>query len=278
MTKKILSVILAMLMVFSASAFSFISMSAEAMDETSALTPTVSDSLKQLPEVKEGCNRYFFLMPDDWNNEYSDGAGIYWWEGSETPDEWPGYIAHKADADNVYYYDVPKDVETIIWNNNVDCGTDKEAPIYKAAFQTYNITANYYEPLESDTYPQGIPTFDGMIFVTNGYLNAGYYNGRLIYDGEWYYYYGNGEYGLTPGKDDESYMVGDTDSDGVVTVRDATAIQKKIADIPVSNYSELSGDADLNGIVNIKDATEIQKYVARLISVNPFVGATLVIE
>ena len=58
------------------------------------------------------------MMPKDWYNEFGKCAGIYWSTGSDTPDEWPGYMANKTDIENIYYYDVPEDVEYIIWNNN----------------------------------------------------------------------------------------------------------------------------------------------------------------
>ena len=62
-----------------------------------------------------------------------------------------------------------------------------------------------------------------------------------------------------------SGIYGDVNSDSIISVKDASAIQKHLAKL-----SKLTGDnlakADANGdnIVNIKDATIVQKYIAKL--------------
>ncbi len=62
------------------------------------------------------------------------------------------------------------------------------------------------------------------------------------------------------------YKLGDADSSGVVNVKDATAVQKHIANlITLSDLQLLAADATKDGNVNIKDATHIQKFVAGLI-------------
>ena len=60
-------------------------------------------------------------------------------------------------------------------------------------------------------------------------------------------------------------LKGDVNGDGKVNVKDATAIQKHIADlITITAEGLVLADADGSGIVNIKDATAIQKHVAGL--------------
>ena len=57
--------------------------------------------------------------------------------------------------------------------------------------------------------------------------------------------------------------MGDVNLDQKVNIKDATMIQKAIADlIELTEVSELLADADLNTMVNIKDATAIQKHIA----------------
>ena len=158
------------------------------------------------PSTPDETNRYYFYMPDEWKNEYTDTAGIYWWEGTDACLAWPGYTANKADADGVYYYDVPTDVTTVIWNNNIDGGSDKTQDIYKASAQTINIGTEYYDPGESDNYPEGTDSFDGMIYVIDPTLDiTSPPNSKYTGEGEWYYYYGNGEYGFTPEKGEEFF-------------------------------------------------------------------------
>ncbi len=61
------------------------------------------------------------------------------------------------------------------------------------------------------------------------------------------------------------FYVGDVDLDGKVTIKDATMIQKALADILTLSYeSETLADVDRDGKITIKDATAIQKYLAGL--------------
>lgn len=60
---------------------------------------------------------------------------------------------------------------------------------------------------------------------------------------------------------DSSYIRGDADGDGEVTIIDATVIQRWLIDIPVSYLDEKAADVDDNG-VDIIDVTRIQRYLA----------------
>lgn len=59
-------------------------------------------------------------------------------------------------------------------------------------------------------------------------------------------------------------ILGDVDGDGKVTILDATAIQKKLASIPVSKFNEVAADVDNDKKVTVIDATYIQKYLASM--------------
>ena len=61
-----------------------------------------------------------------------------------------------------------------------------------------------------------------------------------------------------------SLIRGDTDGDGEVTILDATAIQRHIADLPTKSYNEKTADADNDKEVTILDATAIQRHIAGL--------------
>ncbi len=58
-----------------------------------------------------------------------------------------------------------------------------------------------------------------------------------------------------------SYLRGDADGDGEVTITDATAIQRTLAEIPTASFFEKAADVDGDGL-NITDATSIQRYLA----------------
>ena len=66
--------------------------------------------------------------------------------------------------------------------------------------------------------------------------------------------------------DGELYgLMGDSDSNGKVNVKDATQIQKAAAKIlTLDETAEALADVDQNGKVNVKDATAIQKWAAKI--------------
>lgn len=273
-----------------------------------------------LNETEVETNRYYFLMPNGKNGdvgdddsvdyegypvgnygEYSDSwfvfsesgkqmtstACIYWWDsGVVDPSKWVGYLPSGKDADDpyVFYADIPKSVETIIWNNGVDKGMDHEEEIYYLGRQSVNIPCGYYDAGESPNYPDGTDSFDNMIFVLDPDLVSTWES--VSYGGEWYYYYGKGCYGFT--KDgtqadclrhdhhdadgnhvgagisvDENPSLGDVDGDYKVSVMDATYIQRYVAQIDVFDDRRLkAADMDKDYEVNVMDATEIQRYLA----------------
>lgn len=59
-------------------------------------------------------------------------------------------------------------------------------------------------------------------------------------------------------------ILGDADSDGKVTILDATCIQRHLASLPTTAYNEKAADADGDGKVTILDATAIQRHLASL--------------
>ena len=59
-------------------------------------------------------------------------------------------------------------------------------------------------------------------------------------------------------------ILGDVDGDNVVTIIDATAIQRHLAGIATKAYIESAADADGDGSVSILDATAIQRHLAGL--------------
>ncbi|MBR3987737.1 MAG: CHAP domain-containing protein [Clostridia bacterium] len=61
-------------------------------------------------------------------------------------------------------------------------------------------------------------------------------------------------------------VLGDTDDDGKVTIKDATAIQKHVASLIVIDEEKfVCADTDKDNKITVKDATRIQKFLAALI-------------
>lgn len=71
-------------------------------------------------------------------------------------------------------------------------------------------------------------------------------------------------------------MRGDVDGDKEITVVDATAIQRKLADLPNAVNVADAADADGDGSLTILDATEIQRYVAGIPTYSG-IGETIII-
>ncbi len=64
-------------------------------------------------------------------------------------------------------------------------------------------------------------------------------------------------------KDNSLNLIGDSNEDGVVNIKDATMIQKHLASIEsLTEMGVILAEVNGDGSVNIKDATAIQKYVA----------------
>lgn len=62
---------------------------------------------------------------------------------------------------------------------------------------------------------------------------------------------------------EEKYLLGDSDLDGDITIRDATNIQMTVAKLPVESFSEITSDVDQTNDVNIRDATLVQMHIAQ---------------
>ena len=150
-------------------------------------------------------NRYYFYMPEDWDNVLSTYAAIYWWDGTNSCENlYPGYPVYDTVPKDVYYYDVPKDVTFIMWNNNINDGTSANDVLTSPAKQTEVIDLDGYAPGENPLYPEGLENFDGMIYVIDYDKTVETWDSCYVY-GDWYYYYGNGEYGTTPEKGEVFY-------------------------------------------------------------------------
>ena len=188
-------------------------------------------------DSKVNTRRVWFYMPSDWYNDFSkqtgDTAGMYWWGGTGSGNPWCGYKTYADSASQMFYVDLPADVPMVIWNNYVNGEMDTEAPIYKAAFQTVDIPSEgicedddsvyleqdgFWEEMKEsfeddksalgdfkDSFEDGDYGFmlnlDNMIYVLDDntkYVSASELSGKLGYNGQWYFYFGDGTYGSWP--------------------------------------------------------------------------------
>ncbi len=223
--RKTISILLAVIMVCSAFGVMPLTASANSGEQS---CPLITDIITDT----EDTNTYYFYMPEKWRNEYNDNSTntedacpcIYWWSGTDnclehlnevTGEDWPGYRVTETVAPNVFVAHVPKDVSTIIWNNSVDGGDDVNSPQYLASVSTANIPSEYFDPNDpQDNYgffPEGTDSFDGMIFVCDpDEISVNDYSKKPTYNGSWFYYYGNGEYGIYPTREEAEAQNGVT--------------------------------------------------------------------
>jgi len=65
------------------------------------------------------------------------------------------------------------------------------------------------------------------------------------------------------GSESTDMLIGDTDLDGNITIRDVTAIQRHIAELDIFTDEQIAlADTNGDGEINISDATHLQKYLA----------------
>lgn len=65
--------------------------------------------------------------------------------------------------------------------------------------------------------------------------------------------------------EENNFLIGDFNEDGIINIIDATEIQKYYAnDIALTPVQKIIGDVNDDGIVNILDATEIQKNISEI--------------
>ncbi len=233
--KKILCIMLAVVLVASASIVSF---GAITYNHADGISYTVSEDTPTCEEAIEACGGgdtqtvYFQLPIDDpenddrtWTNQFNilpgtdyDAVCVYWWgkgigttwpdnltDGKDVAQVWCGYRATLVDkASRIYRAVVPNDggSAAIVWNNGVDAGMDESGPMFKYGRQLQDINIEGGEEGDDNCYdnlPEGTPHEDdcgGCITVANfSRSTPNAITGFPAYGADWYIYYGKGCYG-----------------------------------------------------------------------------------
>ena len=264
-------------------------------------------------ENVESTRRYYFGFPKSWYNELTDEPAVYWMGEDECYEfgiEYPGYKPQSTEHEDVYYIDCPTDIYELIWNNNIsDLDFSSFEEFEKFGKLTTRIPIDFYyenDPYNNDLYtPQFFDemkrsyqsdkkalgtyadnfffddtegfsfNFDNMIFIIGGpFIETAMYTTGW---GKWYFYYGNGEFGTYPLKEDaiakgiygKLYETGgsfsvDLDGDGYTNVKDITYLQRYCADYYSGFKMKVEVLADINNdnLLNVNDITTMQRYLA----------------
>lgn len=161
------------------------------------------------------------------DNSYTNFSNpyIYYWRSSTDTgvDTWPG-IAMTKYSGNVYVASIPSDHDRCIFSDNSNNQTFNQS-IPGADYIYKNGAWEKYE--QAATTPTTEPTAPTDPII----------EGKIL--------------------------IGDVNFDGIITVADATMVQKSAAElITFSDKETVAGDCNGDGIVSVADATLIQKYAA----------------
>ncbi len=232
------------------------------------LEVTYTDGSKETVNFYDGINGYSI--------DYYDMQGeLGEWEVGEN------YVT-------VEYFDVSTELPVNVIENPVESVVLDSAPTAQYEFGDWEYgyydeeTGEYYLfPLNLEgieitvNYTDGTSeSYDYSDFdVEEGTLNGFSFSvGRMViskpgvYETSFYYMGYEGYYDITVVGTENPPVLGDVDGDGEVTVLDATAIQKHIANlITLDDIQCQFADVDKDGNVTVLDASLIQKLVANII-------------
>jgi len=304
--KKIISIVLAVMLVVSVTAVSFGAVSYNPSDSytVSADTPTCKEAIEACGGGET--NTVYFQAPENWYNKFNTLPGtdygqicVYWWSGlgSEWPSgatvKWVGYKCELVDKENrIFAATLPADTDNtpmILFNNGVNGGMDPNAEIYNYAAQIKDLNTQGAEEDEFDTIPEGSineDNFDGCICIPDPKRTSkNELSGVTECETDWYIYYGDGCYGsyatTSPNfkgiaaecKNPEHHHAerGDPNNDKkICDVLDAEIIQrylvKKLEDGEI--FDKLAADVDVDGYISIIDATRVQRVAAGLCDID----------
>ena len=237
-------------------------------DKTSGVTS--KGGIYTGPSTGEKSKRYFFAMRPDWYTFGNATACAYWWDGADKCVDWQHSYQMRStpltleDGSHVYYIDLGETVATVIFNNGIDGGAkaaegEKPSPNWGKNFQTDNLSLEGYMANDSDTYPEGLKTFDNMIYIVDpSKESVSEESGATTYGGEWYYLHADGKYDTTKGS---TYEVNDVTA--VITTNNVSVYPGKTAKINVKYTNTTPETTKVWASSNTKVATVDQNGVVK---------------
>lgn len=237
-------------------------------DKTSGVTS--KGGIYTGPSTGEKSKRYFFAMRPDWYTFGNATACAYWWDGADKCVDWQHSYQMRStpltleDGSHVYYIDLGETVATVIFNNGIDGGAkaaegEKPSPNWGKNFQTDNLSLEGYMANDSDTYPEGLKTFDNMIYIVDpSKESVSEESGATTYGGEWYYLHADGKYDTTAGS---TYEIKDVTA--VITTKNVSVYPGKTAKINVKYTNTTAQTTKVWASSNTKVATVDQNGVVK---------------
>ena len=222
------------------------------------------------PSTGEKSKRYFFAMPKEWYTFNNATACAYWWDGADKCTDWQHSYQMRStpltleDGSHVYYIDLGETVTGAVLNNGIDGGAkaaegEKPSPNWGKNFQTTDLKLEGYLANDSDTYPEGLKTFDNMIYVIDSSkVSVNETSGATTYGGEWYYLHADGKYDTTKGS---TYEVKDVTA--VLNTKNVSVYPGKTAKINVKYSNTTAQTTKVWASSNTSVATVNQNGVVK---------------
>ena len=153
-------------------------------------------------------------------------------------------------------------IDKVYYNTFMNCKSLTEVTLPDTVTTIEENAFAYCDNLKKIVIPATVTSIDGEAFSGSDNVVIHCYENSLAHR---YAVNNNIPFVLLDAK--ETYLLGDADNDGVVTVLDATLIQLVLA----SKTEKIDGfdtraDIDNDGVVSILDATSIQQYMAGLLT------------
>ncbi len=230
------------------------------------------------------------------NNEHWDQVNYYYWttDGENAP--WSGvpatFVRTNVYGQDIYSVTVPKNILGIIFNNGLD-GDNSEQTVNIGSEIEFADNLGFYltdknesgmwlyetfiysdiDPTESTTavstdidttasQATAVTTTGDPLVTENSFPTIPVHTLPSFTDTDETYPVLTTVTETKPGTE---YIIGDSDLDGKISVKDATLIQKFVAEMELlSNIQKFLSNVDSTGGITVKDATAIQKYVAQM--------------
>jgi alpha-amylase len=216
--------------------------SVKATDGTTWSSPATFTYTKEDPNAVQRV--YFDNTSYNWSAVYA-----YIYSGASNNGAWPGQAMKMDSATGYYVLDVPEDLSDgmIIFTESASESSTHRYPghqesglslegkskIFKAGNKFEDYTPVKPKPTEAPTQatteaPTSAPVTEPVTQAPKG-------------------------------------IIGDANGDNLISIKDATLIQKSIASLEsLSEDAKILGDVNGNGRIDIKDATCIQKFIAKM--------------
>lgn len=195
---------------------------------------------------------YFDNSSYKWSKVYA-----YIYSGSSNNGKWPGQAMKKDSATGYYVLDIPEELSDgyiIFTETEAENSTNRYPGHQQSGLPLEGKTMIFKAGNTFEEYKPVKPTEASTEATTQPTTTTATEPATTTAPIE-----------TTTSAPEQKGIIGDVNGDNHVNIKDATIIQKSIANLEkLSGNAELLADVNANGRIDIKDATCIQKYIARL--------------